>query len=490
MNKVAVIGFGLTGRAVVNFLLRKKAKISVFDEKSCKEFGGIESLRKKGIEFNFGPFNFKKIAEAQLVIMSPGISIFKFPEFRKLEQPNREVISEIELAFRFLKGKLICVTGTNGKSTTASLVHHLFSTAGRKSFLLGNIGTPFISAVENIGPEEYAVVEVSCFQLEYVKTFKPDYIILTNITVDHLDRYPSMKSYIEIRKNIFKNIEREDKVILNFDDPITKKDFSTLSKGCIYWFSRESEVSVGTFIKDNNFVFCDNKKEKSFFNLSDFSLLGVHNIENALAASLPPILEDINIELIREGMESFLGLEHRMEFVTSVAGVDFINDSKATNVDAVLKAVLSFNSTSNFTSGKIVLIMGGKDKGGDFSLLKSLLNGTMIQAPYLARADTSTLMGTGKLRRMLATQRGKVELIVLIGETTSKISSQLNGAVRIEKVRSLKEAVRVSFDEARPRGVVLLSPGCASFDMFDSFEQRGEVFKQELIRLKERYEKE
>ncbi|MBT9171386.1 MAG: UDP-N-acetylmuramoylalanine--D-glutamate ligase [Actinobacteria bacterium] len=458
-KKVAIIGFGLTGRAVVDFLLKKKVNIAVFDEKSSRVFENIRGLKEKGVRFYFGPFNFEKIAEAELIVMSPGVSSFRFPEFKKLEQFNREVVSEIELAFRFLKGKLICVTGTNGKSTTATLVHNLFSTAGRKSFLLGNIGVPFVSQVENIRCDEYAVVEVSCFQLEHAKSFKPDYVILTNISADHLDRYPSMKSYVETRKNIFKNITSEDKIILNFDDPLTRRYFPALPRkrpevlrglpdGQLYWFSRSSEVHRGVFVRGNNFMFRD-KEEIIFFKSSELPLIGLHMVENALAACLVPILEGIEIGLIQKGLKSFQGLKHRIEFVTHFAGVDFINDSKATNVDAVLKAVMSLNSTSQ----RIVIIMGGKDKGGDFSLLKPVLT-------------------------------DKVKLVVLIGEAASKICTQLNGAVRIKKARSMQEAVRISFEEAKPQGIVLLSPGCASFDMFNSFEHRGELFKEEVLRLK------
>ncbi len=444
-KKIAVIGFGLTGRAVVDFLLKKKANITVFDEKSRSEFEDTGDLEKEGVRFKFGPFDFEKIAEAELIVMSPGVSAFRFSEFRKLKE---KVISEIELAFRFLKGKLIAVTGTNGKSTTTSLVHHLFKTAGRKSYLLGNIGTPFISEVDNIGTDEYAVVEVSCFQLEEIKLFKPDYVILTNISADHLDRYPSMESYVETRKNIFKNITSEDKIILNFDDPLIQKHFTSLIKGEIYWFSRKSEVPKGAFLRENNFIFRDRNREVFFCNSSDFQPLGVHNIENALAASLPPLLEGIDTDLIKKGLRIFRGLNHRMEFVTHFDGVDFINDSKATNVDAVLKAVSSLNSTS----GQVVIIMGGKDKGGDFSLLKQVLN-------------------------------NKTKLI-LIGEAVALIESHLGQIVSMRRVKTMAEAVRVSFAMAKPEGLVLLSPGCASFDMFKNFEQRGDVFKKEVMRLK------
>ncbi len=489
-KKVAVIGFGLTGRAVVDFLLRKKAGITVFDEKDRSRFPDIEGLERKGVRFEFGVFNFEKMHLAELIVTSPGISALRSSGFRELKQLGKEIISEIEMAFRFFKGKLICITGTNGKSTTASLVHHLFIAAGRKSYLLGNIGIPFISEVENIRADEYAVVEVSCFQLEEIKLFKPDYVILTNITADHLDRYPSMESYIEIRKNIFKNITSEDKIILNFDDPLIEEHFAGLVKGeaCsvrenppwasnggpqkstpngVYWFSRKSEVPRGTFLRGGNFIFRD-KREISFFNLSDFPPLGIHNIENALAASLPPILEGVEMDFIRKGLKDFKGLKHRMEFVARFGGVDFINDSKATNVDAVLKAVacarqgISLNSTPE----QIVIIMGGKDKGGTFSLLKNVLADTL--------AGTGTLKGTGKIQ------------LILIGEAAPLIESQLNKAIRMRKAKTMKEAVRISFEEASPKGVVLLSPGCASFDMFNNFEQRGEVFKEEVRRLKEK----
>lgn len=453
MNKVAVIGFGLTGRAVVDFLMKGKVDISVFDEKGSLESDGMKILQKKGVRFNFGPFNFSEIAKSKLIVMSPGISSFKFPEFKRLDGPGREVISEIELAFRSLKGRLICITGTNGKSTTTAMVHHILSAAGKRSYLLGNIGIPFIRDVENIGADEYAVVEVSCFQLEYVKRFKPDYIILTNISADHLDRYPSLESYIETRKRIFDNITPSDRVILNLDDPITKQYFPNLPTEDIWWFSRQSEVQRGVFLKDNALVFRSGEKEMPFLNLADFPLYGVHNIENAMAASLPPLLEGIEAGIIQRGLKDFRGLKHRLEFVTHFAGVNFINDSKATNVDATKSAIMSLNSNSN----KAVIIMGGADKGGDFSSLMDAL------------AD-------------------RVKLIVLMGEATSKISDQLKGAAPIKKVDSMNRAVRIAFEEAIPEGVVILSPGCASFDMFDSFEERGEIFKEEVSRLKRSYE--
>lgn len=437
-KKVAVIGFGLTGRAVVDFLLKKEANITVFDEsKRCKFESDIACLEKKGVRFDFGLFDFEKIAEAELFVTSPGISKFKFPQFEKIKENGKDVISEIELAFIFLKGKLIAITGTNGKSTTASLVHHLFRAAGRKSYLLGNIGIPFISEVENIGTDEYAVVEVSCFQLEQIKLFKPDYVILTNISEDHLDRYPSIESYIETRKNIFKNITSEDKIILNFDDSLTRKHFSYLSTGEIYpirsnpkeqealpvtgtsdgvyWFSRKSKISRGTFLIDGNFIFRDREEELIFFKSSELPLIGLHNIENALAASIPLILEGTETDIIKIGLKSFKGLKHRMEFVTSICRVDFINDSKATNVDAVFKASSSLNSAS----GQIVIIMGGKDKGGDFSLLKPVLN-------------------------------DKIKLLVLIGEDASRIRAQLKGVVPIKKVACMEEAVRLSLRRQNP----------------------------------------
>ena len=439
-KRVAVIGFGLTGKAVVGFLLKKRALITVFDEKDSPQFENLKSLKKKGVRFSFGPFNFEEIARADLVVISPGISIFKYPQFVKLG-----AISEIELAFRFFKGKLVCITGTNGKSTTATLTHHLFTRGGRKSYLSGNIGIPFIKDVEKIREDEYAVVEVSCFQLEEIESFKPDYTILTNISQDHLDRYPSMELYLKTRKNIFKNLLPEDKVILNFDDPIIRKDFSVLSDAEVHWFSRKSEIE-GTFLRGNSFIFRNKGREHHFFDLMDLPLLGIHNIENALAASLPPLLEGIEMGSLRRGLKDFKGLAHRMEFVTRVGGVDFINDSKATNVDAVLKALMSIREEN------LVIIMGGRYKGGDFSLLSPLL-------------------------------RAKVSLIVLMGEANAIIREQIGSDLPIEKVSDMREAVKLSFNRAGPKGIVLLSPGCASFDMFDSFEHRGEVFKKEVKRL-------
>jgi len=452
--KIAVIGFGLSGKAVTNFLLKKKANITVFDEKNQTEIGQeIKEFEKRGVKFEFGRFDFKKIACCDLIIMSPGISAFKYPEFNNLKQNGKEVISEIELASRFLKGNLVCITGTNGKSTTTTLIYHLFKTAVNKGCLVGNIGIPFIGEVENIGKDDYAVVEVSCFQLEEIKSFKPNYAILTNITEDHLDRYPSMDAYIETRKNIFKNMTVNDKIILNFDDPLTQRHIvPSLAKfSNIYWFSRTSEVSRGIFLKGNKITFRNGGKDVSFFDISDFPLIGHHNIENALAASLTLALEGIEMALIQKGLRNFKGLEHRMEFAANIDEVDFINDSKATNIDSVSKAISSLNS-------KIVIIMGGKYKGGDFSSLKQVIT-------------------------------DNVKSIVVIGEAATLIESQLSDVVKIRRAIDMKEAVSISFEDAKPIGTVLLSPGCASFDMFKSFEHRGKIFKEEVMRIKKQHEK-
>jgi UDP-N-acetylmuramoylalanine--D-glutamate ligase len=459
-KKIAVIGFGLSGKAVTNFLLKKKVSITVFDEKNQINAGQeIKEFEKRGVKFEFGRFDFQKIACCDLIIMSPGISAFKYPEFNNLKQNGKEVISEIELASRFLKGKLISITGTNGKSTTTTLIYHLFKTAVNKGCLVGNIGIPFISEVENIGKDDYAVVEVSCFQLEEIKLFKPNYAILTNITEDHLDRYPSMEAYIETRKNIFKNMTVDDKIILNFDDPLTQIHIvPSLAKfSNIYWFSRITEVSRGIFLKGNKITFRNGarngERDVSFFDISDFPLIGHHNIENALAASLTLALEGIEMALIQKGLRDFKGLEHRMEFAANVGEVDFINDSKATNIDSVLKAISSLNSKS-----KIVIIMGGKYKGGDFSLLKQVIT-------------------------------DNIKSIVVIGEAATLIESQLRDVVTIRRAVDMKEAVSVSFEDAKPRGTVLLSPGCASFDMFNSFEHRGKIFKEEVMNIKKQHER-
>ncbi len=477
-KKISIIGFALTGKAVVDFLLKKGANITVFDEKPKSAHGQLKEgacpvrsnpdksrdadvvlelhRTSNGVKYNFGPFDFNEIARSALIVMSPGISRFKYPQFKKLDCDGKEVISEIELAFRFCRGKIVAITGTNGKSTTTELVHHLFTTAGKKSYLLGNIGVPFISFAEDIKPDSYAVVEVSCFQLEEIKTFRSDYVILTNISEDHLDRYPSMAQYIKTRKNIFKNLISDDKVIMNFDDALSKKYFHNIQRGQKYWFSRRTQVTNGTFLQGDDFIFHDGKTTLPFFNLADLHLIGLHNIENVLAASLPVLLEGLDISLIRSGLKSFKGLPHRMEKVASFNRVDFINDSKATNVDSVLKAIMSLNS-----SKEVALIMGGKDKGGDFS-------------------------------KLLAPIKNKIKLVVLIGEATDKIGSALRGIVQVKKAADMKEAVRVSFEEvsnSSAGGVVLLSPACASFDMFNSFEHRGEVFKKEITDIIDENEK-
>jgi len=360
------------------------------------------------------------------------------------------VISEIEFAFRQMRGRVIAVSGSNGKSTTVSLVQHLLAHAGRPSRLAGNIGTPLIAEVEAIAPGSLVVLELSSFQLEEIVSFRPEVAVLLNITPDHLDRYPSMAEYSAAKFNLFRNQGPEDFMVLNADDPLLG-DSGRLGRGQPLWFSSSRPAAGharGARSEGPDLVLnLDAGVER--ISLLRNPLRGVHNLENIMAAALACRAVGLTAAEIENGLAGFRGLPHRMEGAGSVGRVEFINDSKATNVDAALKSITSFSSD-------LVVILGGKDKGGDFSLLLEPL-------------------------------RQRARRVLLLGKAAPLLAEQLSAlGDRLALVRDLKDAVATGYGILRQGGgVVLLAPACASFDMFDNFEHRGDVFKQEVLRLKQ-----
>jgi UDP-N-acetylmuramoylalanine--D-glutamate ligase len=330
--------------------------------------------------------------------------------------------SEIELADRFLKGRLIGITGSNGKTTTTSLIEHILRNAGIPTILAGNIGTPLIARVEQTNENTVTVVELSSFQLELIDTFRPDTSVFLNLTPDHLDRHHTLESYGSAKARIFENQTESDSAVLNADDPATTK--YAPSKPQVFWFSRKQRVAQGTFVRGDEIVFRHDGKEEVVLQLQDISLAG-----------------------IARGVRSFSGVEHRLEFVAEIGGVRYYNDSKATNVDATLKALEAF-------PGRILVILGGKDKGSDYTALQKVL-------------------------------REKAILALLIGAASEKIEKQIAGSVASERAGTIERAVDIASHAARPGDVVLLAPACASFDQFENYEHRGRVFK-ELVHQLER----
>lgn len=451
-NQIAVLGFGKTGPAVLEFLLthEPRASLILFNDSEIDDKDRQKIFERRGVRFLIGAEKFSELGVCRLVIMSPGFD-GRNPRFAALRLQGAEVISEIEFAFRQIHAKIIAVSGSNGKSTTVSLIHHLLIRAGRKSILAGNIGIPFITQAGDVADDSLVVLELSSFQLEEIILFRADLAVLLNITPDHLDRYPSMEAYAAAKFNLFKNQRPEDCMVLNADDPLLRNE-KRLGPAKPFWFSTTRAMSDGAAL-ENHDIILNFGTAKERISLRHNPLRGIHNLENIMAAALACRAVGLTTSEIESGLESFRGLPHRMEAAGIVGRVEFINDSKATNVDAALKSIASID-------GNLVVILGGKDKGSDFTILEKPL-------------------------------REKAQKILLLGKAAPLIAAQLNRlGDRLVNVRDLYEAVNTGYEILRQAGgVLLLAPACASFDMFDNFEHRGEVFKQEVKRLRKRERK-
>ena len=448
MNKkpVAVLGFGKTGQAVLEFLLAKEPHRSLilFNDGEITDKDRQEHFKRRGVRFLTEADQFAELAHCRLIIMSPGFD-GRNPRFDVLRRGGAEVISEIEYAFRQVKARIIAVSGSNGKSTTVSLIQHLLLAAGRKSHLAGNIGKPFVAEVVTIADDSLVVLELSSFQLEETVRFRPSVAVLLNITPDHLDRYPAMIDYMAAKFRLLKNQKGSDCMVLNADDPLLR-DCGKMGRGKAYWFSSSRAQARGAFIKSHDLILNVGKGEETI-SLRDNPLRGIHNLENIMAAALACREVGLTAAEIEAGLAGFRGLPHRMEEVGKVGQVEFINDSKATNVDAALKSI-------NSIAGNLVIILGGKDKGSDFSVLEQPL-------------------------------RERARQVLLLGQAAPLLRAQLSGlGGLLVDVGDLEEAVAKGYGLLAPSGgVVLLAPACASFDMFNNFEHRGDVFKQEVLRL-------
>jgi UDP-N-acetylmuramoylalanine--D-glutamate ligase len=441
-KRVLVVGLGITGEALCSFLLYHGAQVKVSEKKMPEEMGQkISSWEQKGVTVEAGKHDKKSFTEADLIVPSPGVPWI--PELEAARASGVKIISEIELAYKFLKGKIVGITGSNGKSTTATLTQKILEEGGLKTYLAGNIGTPLISFVDNSQDDHIYVTEISSFQLEHIEEFRVSISVLLNIYPDHLDWHPSFADYYEAKKKLIISQRENDIAILNRDDPLVWA-LKEEGKFQVYSFSRNGKVSPGCFL-NGDWIVLSNKEEEKLIRTSVIPLLGIHNQENIMASALVGHILGIPPSAIKEPIKSFRGLEHRLEKVTSIRGVDFYNDSKATNIDAASKSMQSFDRS-------IILILGGRDKGGDFK----------------------------KLRKPV---KKSVKRIILLGEAKEKIKTALEGIVPMEAVPSIEEAVRLGYSQAKPSDVVLLAPACTSFDMFQNFEERGEVFKREVLSL-------
>jgi len=436
-KRVLVIGLGKTGISTVRFLTEKGAVVSASDEKPASELEDATSaLRDLKVNIQTGGHRLEIISQIDMVIPSPGV-----PPFNRLlseaVKRNIPILSEIELACRFLTIPMIAITGTNGKTTTTKLLGEILKKGGKKVFVGGNIGNPLIDYVKGKQEDDYVVVEVSSFQLQWVELFSPFISILLNVTCDHLDYHKTFKEYRGVKERLFKNQRENDLAILNADDSLLSSLARRIRAGIIYFSSSKKPVE-GIFLNNSVLRFGNEK-----YPLEMISLPGIHNIENVMAAVIAARKCGCQISDIIEAVKDFKGIPHRIEFAGKKDGVEFYNDSKATNVDAVVRALESF-------SGPIILLLGGRNKGGDFRLLSGLI-------------------------------KEKVKYLIIFGEAREEINYLIGGAVPTRLAISLKDATISARDYSSPGDVVLLSPGCASFDEFANYEERGKFFKK-LVR--------
>jgi len=440
-KRVLVVGLGKSGVASALFLQQRGAKVSVSDAKSPDQLRQeIPVLLDAGISVETGQHGERTFRDQDLIVISPGVPV-DVPQLSHARERGIPVIGEIELAAQFLKGNVVGITGSNGKTTTTSLAGEIIAAGGRKTLVGGNIGTPAISFVEQARDDSWIVLEISSFQLETIESFRPRIAVVLNVTPDHLDRHYSFENYAAAKARIFENQTADDFAVLNADDS-TCMAMAQKSKASVYWFSRLHAVEHGAFVRDGWIIWRDADREERIMAVSEIGLRGAHNVENVLAGVCVGMLAGIDDADIRRAVASFKAVEHRLEYVATVAGVEYYNDSKATNVDATIKALESF-------AGRVHLILGGKDKGGDYSVLNDLL-------------------------------KARVKRVYTIGAAALKIESQVKG-VEVLRCETLETAVKRASEAAVAGDVILLAPACASFDQFDSYEHRGRVFK-DLVR--------
>jgi UDP-N-acetylmuramoylalanine--D-glutamate ligase len=441
--RVLVIGLARTGIATALFCAKRNAIVTATDARPGSELGDVPGrLSEAGVKLELGGHVEKTYLAQDLIVPSPGVPA-NDPLLIKARSKGITVWSEIELAYRFLEGEMIGITGSNGKTTTTTLVHHILKAAGRDALLAGNVGTAFIGRVDEMNAKTVSVVELSSFQLELTDKFRPDIAVFLNLTPDHLDRHGTLEAYAAAKARIFARQTELDAAVLNADDAPTVA--LAPKKPQLFWFSRKKGVDKGACVKGDEVVIAHRGKEEFVMKVPEIPLAGGHNVENVLAAATAARLANVDAATIGNAVKSFRGVEHRLEYVAEIGGVRYYNDSKATNVDATLKALDAF-------PGRICVILGGKDKGSDY---------TVLQKPL----------------------KEKAVLALLIGAAADKIAKQIAGSVAIECAGTLENAVQAASQAARPGDVVLLAPACASFDQFENYEQRGRVFKDLVRRL-------
>ena len=447
-KNITVVGLGISGEAAVDFLHKNNGRVSVTDNSDTPQVREREArLKEKGIRCQIGGHTEDFIKGSELLVVSPGVDSKALP-VEWAAKNNIPVISEVELAYKFCKAKIIAISGTNGKSTVTSIIGEIFKRAGKKAFVCGNIGTPFISVVPEAGEDDVIALEISSFQLERIEAFRPHIALMLNITEDHLDRYADFNGYKDAKLRLFANQEAADYAILNYDAKITKGLKGSFASDTLFFGKKRLPDGYnGAYVENEELVVRRDNKFVWFANTESLSLTGEHNIENGLASGLAAFLAGVDPEAIKDVLHDFKGLRHRFEHVDTIKGIKFIDDSKATNVDSTLQALRSLH-------GGVILIAGGRDKRGSYKVLKKTL-------------------------------KEKVKAILLIGEAKEIIKDALSDTVPLSFAESMEEAVKLSFEKAKSGNTVLLSPMCSSFDMFKDYKDRGEAFCKAVGGLKQ-----
>jgi UDP-N-acetylmuramoylalanine--D-glutamate ligase len=445
-KRVTVAGAARSGIAAAELLVRRDARVTLSEQRA--DVAAVEPLRKLGVQLELGGHQPATFTDADLIVLSPGVP----PDHPVVEAARARgvpVIAEIELASRWLQGRVIAITGTKGKSTTTALTGRILEAAGFKVTVGGNIGLPLSAQVTESTPDTFHVVETSSFQLEQIDTFHPWIAVLLNFSPDHLDRHPTVDAYAAAKARIFQNQEAGDWAVVNGDDPsVLEMVRRARTRATTRLFARRADLPDGTVIANGWIVdrHSDRSQSTELVPLGAIHLLGPHLVDDVMAAATVGAIAGARPTAMTMAVESFRGLEHAMEPVAEIGGVRFVNDSKATNVESALRSIESFDRG-------LVPIIGGRYKGGDLRLLR---------APLQSRAKA----------------------VVAIGEARPLVREALDGAVEVQEAETLRDAVERAYAIAQPSGVVLLAPACASFDMFKDYAERGRMFKAEVGRLR------
>ncbi len=447
-----VLGLARSGIAVSELLLLRGWEVLSCDSKERGQFeGALDEIEHKGAKLCLGEREPQRLLEGcDLLVVSPGVPL-THPIMRRAKELGVEVVGEVEYAYRESKGRLLALTGTNGKTTTVTLLGEIFKAAGFTTHVVGNIGIPYSGAVAGMTGDDVTVCEISSFMMETSSRFHPQVSAVLNISEDHLNRHGTMANYIALKERIFENQTPDDFTVLNWDDPVTR-DMAKRTPARVAWFSEGADVDFGAFVRDGWIVFGTREDARPVCPVGEVNIPGRHNLQNALAATAMAMAAGVDAAVIRRTLATFEGVEHRIEFVRELDGVRFINDSKGTNVDSSIWAVRAMDRPT-------VIILGGYDKHTDFTPLCE----EMLKYP--------------------------IERAVLIGVTAKQFADTLEkvGFHHWEHAGSdFEAAIRRAFELARPGWNVLLSPSCASFDMFVDYEARGRIFKEIVNRLESR----